>query len=201
MAADRLGGTPEQVGGRLTFLTGGARSGKSTLAGAMAEKWPGPVAVVVTAEAGDDEMTQRIARHRLARPPEWVTIEAPIELEESLAALDDGTFAIVDCLTLWVSNLMGAERNDNRGPARRDARADDDIEELARSAAATALAHAGPVVAVTNEVGSGIVPVNELARRFRDVHGRVNAIWCEAATDAYLVVAGKALRLGDLDAR
>jgi adenosylcobinamide kinase / adenosylcobinamide-phosphate guanylyltransferase len=167
----------------LTFLIGGARCGKSRLSVEMGKRWDGPVAVVVTARPNDDEMARRVARHRANRPATWTTIEAPEELEAALAELDDDVFAVVDCLTLWVSNLMEAGLSD------------DDIEARARTAASVAAARRGPVVAVTNEVGSGIVPVNAVARRWRDVHGRVNAVWSEAAADAFLVVAGRTLRL------
>ena len=167
----------------LTFLTGGARCGKSRIAVEMAARWSGPVGVIVTARAGDDEMAVRIERHRAHRPAAWTTVEAPEELEAAIASLPDDTFAVVDCLTLWVSNLMAAGSSD------------EEIEALARAVAAAAANRVSPVVAVTNEVGSGIVPMNELARRFRDVHGRVNAIWCEVADDAYLVVSGRVLRL------
>ena len=173
----------------MTFLTGGARCGKSTLAVEMASGWAGPVAVVVTARAGDDEMAARIEQHRARRPREWTTVDAPEDLEGPLAEVPDDAFVIVDCLTLWVSNLLEIGASDEK------------VEGRARSAAAAASARSAPVVVVTNEVGSGIVPMNALARRFRDVQGRVNAIWAEAAEEAFLVVAGRVLRLETLDAR
>ena len=175
--------------GALTFLTGGARSGKSRLAVEMAQEWDGPVAVIVTAHAGDEEMAARIELHRAHRPASWTTIEAPEELEEALRGIEAGAFAVVDCLTLWVANLL-----EKGVPV-------DEVDERARAAAAAASSRPSPVVVVTNEVGSGIVPVNALARRYRDALGRVNAIFSEAADDAYLVVAGRGLRLEVIDAR
>jgi adenosylcobinamide kinase / adenosylcobinamide-phosphate guanylyltransferase len=174
---------------KVTFLTGGARCGKSSVAVELAKAWDGPVTVVVTARAGDEEMAARIESHRAHRPEAWTTVEAPVELEAAVADLPDDSFAIVDCLTLWVSNLL------------EEGASDDEIQARARACAAAAAAHPSPVVVVTNEVGSGIVPMNELARRFRDVHGRVNALWAEIADDAFLVVAGRVLRLEVIDAR
>jgi adenosyl cobinamide kinase/adenosyl cobinamide phosphate guanylyltransferase len=172
-----------------TFLTGGARSGKSRIAVGLGKRWAGPVAMIVTAHAGDDEMAERIRLHREHRPASWTTIEAPEKLDDALATLDEGTFAIVDCLTLWVSNLLALDLSD------------DDIAARARDAITVAAARPSPVVVVTNEVGSGIVPMNPLARRYRDLLGRVNALWSGAAEDAYLVVAGRVLRLEASNAR
>ncbi len=166
----------------LTFITGGARSGKSRLALHLAEASASPVAVIATAEARDDEMRERIAAHRCERPASWRTIEEPLDLAGALRGLAAAEFAIVDCLSLWVSNLL--ERS---APAA--------IEELAGEAAALAAGHAGGCVAVSNEVGMGIVPSNALARSYRDVLGRVNAIWADAAGEALFAVSGRVLRL------
>jgi adenosylcobinamide kinase/adenosylcobinamide-phosphate guanylyltransferase len=166
----------------LTFVTGGARSGKSSQALRLAAASGTPVVMIATAEGRDAEMLERIAAHRRERPASWRTVEEPLDLAGALRGLAGNEFAIVDCLSLWVSNLL----------ADRDAQA---IEGLAREAAALAAAHAGGCVAVSNEVGMGIVPANALARSYRDVLGRVNAIWAEAADDALLAVAGRVLRL------
>jgi adenosyl cobinamide kinase/adenosyl cobinamide phosphate guanylyltransferase len=138
--------------------------------------------VIATAEARDGEMRERIAKHRAERPAAWRTVEEPIALAAALAALAADEFAIVDCLSLWVSNLLEGS----------DAAA---IEALAAEAAVLAARHPGGCVAVSNEVGMGIVPANALARSYRDVLGRVNAIWAEAAEDAVLAVSGRILRL------
>jgi adenosylcobinamide kinase / adenosylcobinamide-phosphate guanylyltransferase len=169
----------------LTLLLGGARSGKSALAARLAGRWDGPVTVVVTGEARDAEMAERIRRHRAARPGHWRTVEEPLELAAALAAAPADAFVVLDCLTLWVSNLLEQGLDDRR------------VEALARSAAATAAARAAPTVAVSNEVGSGIVPADALSRRYRDLLGQVNAVWAEAADQALLLVAGRAVPLLD----
>jgi adenosylcobinamide kinase/adenosylcobinamide-phosphate guanylyltransferase len=169
----------------LTLLLGGARSGKSALAVRLAGRWDGPVTVVATGEARDLEMAERIRRHRAGRPAGWLTLEAPLELEAALVAAPAGAFVVLDCLTLWVANLMERGLDDGR------------VEERARSAAATAAARAAPTVAVSNEVGAGIVPADALSRRYRDLLGQVNAIWAAAADQALLLVAGRAVPLAD----
>ena len=169
----------------LTVLLGGARSGKSALAQRLAARWDGPVTVLVTGEAKDGEMAARIARHRAARPPGWATVEEPLELEAALAAVPAGACVVVDCLTLWVANLLEQGLPDGR------------LQERARAAAGLAAARAAPTVAVSNEVGAGIVPAEPLARRYRDLLGQVNAAWVAAADQALLLVAGRAVPLRD----
>jgi adenosyl cobinamide kinase/adenosyl cobinamide phosphate guanylyltransferase len=169
----------------LTILIGGARAGKSEIAIARAKSWWGPVVFVATAEGRDEEMTRRIARHKESRPATWETVEIRGELDAALSNVPSGAFVIVDCLTLWVSGLMEQELSEA------------DIEERARVSASIAAARTVPTVVVTNDVGSGIVPDNQLARRFRDLLGTVNKIWADEATEVLLVVAGRALRLDD----
>ena len=166
----------------LVVLLGGARSGKSRLAVRLAVDSGAPVVFLATGEAGDDEMAARIARHREERPPGWTTIEEPRALLAAVAGAPPESCLVVDCLSLWVANLIEA------APA-------EAIEREALEAAALAAGREGVTIAVTNEVGLGIVPDNELARRYRDVLGRVNATWAAAADEAYFVVAGRALRL------
>jgi adenosyl cobinamide kinase/adenosyl cobinamide phosphate guanylyltransferase len=160
----------------LVVFVGGARSGKSRLA---LERAVAPVVFIATGEALDDEMAERIEQHRAERPAEWQTVEEPVELERALAEAPAGATAIVDCLSLWVANVFETQP----------------MEELAARAARTAAERDGLTIAVTNEVGLGIVPDNALARAYRDALGRVNAIWADEADEAYLVVAGKTLRL------
>ena len=169
----------------LTVLLGGARSGKSALAQRLAGRWDGPVTVVATGQARDAEMAERIARHRAARPAGWRTVEEPLELEAALAAAGGDACVVVDCLTLWVSNLLEQGLTDA------------EVDDRARSAASAAVARAAPTVAVSNEVGSGIVPADPLSRRYRDLLGQVNAVWAAEAGQALLLVAGRALPLGD----
>lgn len=162
----------------LVLYVGGARSGKSRLAVVHAQDEGAPVTFVATGEPGDEEMAERIARHRDERPPAWTTVEEPLELADALAGVPPGETVVVDCLSLWVANL--GER---------------DVEAPAAEAAALAARRDGLTVAVTNEVGQGIVPANALARTYRDRLGRVNQLWAEAADEAWLVVAGRRLRL------
>jgi adenosylcobinamide kinase / adenosylcobinamide-phosphate guanylyltransferase len=169
----------------LTLLLGGARSGKSALAQRLAGRWDGPVTVLVTGQARDAEMAERIARHRAARPTGWRTVEEPLELEAALAAAPAGAFVVLDCLTLWVSNLLEHGLDDA------------EVEARAHSAAAAAAARVAPTVAVSNQVGAGIVPADALARRYRDLLGQVNAAWAAAADRSLLLVAGLAVPLLD----
>jgi adenosyl cobinamide kinase/adenosyl cobinamide phosphate guanylyltransferase len=171
----------------LVLYLGGARSGKSRLAVERATSAGAPVTFVATGEAGDDEMAARIEVHKRERPPGWRTIEEPLDLAGALASVPGGETALVDCLSLWVANAL-----ERLGP--------EEVEKEAGLAAAAAAARPGLTVAVTNEVGMGVVPASPLGRVYRDVLGRVNALWSEAAESAYLVVAGRAIpleRLGD----
>jgi adenosylcobinamide kinase / adenosylcobinamide-phosphate guanylyltransferase len=171
----------------LVVLLGGARSGKSQLALDLAARWNGPVTFIATAEARDDEMAERIARHRAERPAGWTTIEEPVALETALAGAPDDACVIVDCLALWLSNLLEQGR---------------DLEECQRAATAaatTAAVRTATTIVVSNEVGLGIVPATPLGRDYRDLLGRVNETWVAAAAAAALVVAGRALRLDDTE--
>jgi adenosyl cobinamide kinase/adenosyl cobinamide phosphate guanylyltransferase len=164
----------------LMVLLGGARSGKSLLA----QKLAGDEATLIaTARAVDAEMAERIRRHREERPPAWSTVEEPIDLRRVLAAVEPERTAVVDCLSLWTANLLEAGWKDA------------EIEQEAEAAAAEAAGRPGTTIAVSNEVGLGIVPVTPLGRRYRDVQGRVNAAWAKAADRAMLVVAGRMLEL------
>lgn len=168
---------------RLVVLLGGARAGKSRVAQQMAERHGGPVVFIATAEAGDDDMAARIDAHRAERPPAWSTVEAPRDLDAALDATPSDACVIIDCLTLWTSNMMLAGHDDEA------------IGAAARRAAARAVERTGATIVVSNEVGLGIVPANALSRRYRDTHGRVNQAWCAAAGRAYLVVAGRVMAL------
>jgi adenosylcobinamide kinase/adenosylcobinamide-phosphate guanylyltransferase len=168
----------------LTLIIGGARSGKSALALSLAEDEAGrrggtPV-MIATAEALDDEMAERIARHRAERGPAWRTLEAPLEVAGALASLTAQDAAVIDCLTLWLSNLMFAEA---------------DLDAAADALLSTAAASPAAVVMVTNEVGMGIVPENALARRFRDEAGRLNRRVADQAERVIVMFAGQALTL------
>jgi adenosyl cobinamide kinase/adenosyl cobinamide phosphate guanylyltransferase len=167
----------------LTFLVGGARSGKSTLALGLAGESGRTIVFVATSEPRDEEMAARIERHRRERRPEWSTVEAPLDLAGALAAAPEEACVVLDCLTLWTSNALEAGWSDEA--VGREA------EEVARLAAS----RIAPTVVVSNEVGLGVVPDTPLGRRYRDVLGSVNAIFAAAAERACLVVAGRALEL------
>jgi adenosylcobinamide kinase/adenosylcobinamide-phosphate guanylyltransferase len=160
---------------QLTLVLGGARSGKSRYAEGLITALSPPWIYVATAQAGDAEMAERIALHRARRGDAWHTIEAPHDLTAALATAAPGAPVLVDCLTLWLTNRMLA---------------DADMEaEVARLEAALDSCR-GPVVVVSNEVGFGIVPDNALARRFRDLQGRLNQQLAARADRVVLVVAG-----------
>jgi adenosylcobinamide kinase / adenosylcobinamide-phosphate guanylyltransferase len=162
------------------LITGGARSGKSTRAEARAQDFAGKPVYIATAEGFDHEMRERIAKHRARRRDEWIEHETPLELAEALHATDGGGARLVDCLTLWLSNLMHEGRDWTKEAA--------GLVEALR-------AQRSPVVLVTNEVGSGIVPDNALAREFRDAAGFLNQMIARAADEVELVVAGLPMRV------
>ncbi len=158
----------------LTLVLGGARSGKSRYAESLIAALPPPWAYVATAQALDTEMAERIDAHRARRGPHWRTIEAPRDLAAAVAACENMP-VLIDCLTLWLSNLMLADANVDA--------------EIARLEAALAAAKS-PVVLVANEVGCGIVPGHPLGRRFRDLQGVLNQRIAARADHVVLIVAG-----------
>lgn len=162
----------------IILITGGARSGKSSYAEQRARELGPRRLYIATAEAKDEEMRQRIEEHKRRRGNEWVTIEEPIELAETLLAQRAQTdCALVDCLTLWISNLL--LQYDRRF-------AEEKVGQLLETASRLDC----HLVFVTNEVGSGIVPDNSLARQFRDLSGWANQRVAAAANEVLLVVAG-----------
>lgn len=162
----------------LTLVLGGARSGKSRYAENLARGAGIPVVFIATAEAGDEEMGIKIARHRLERPLDWVTVEEPLAVGQAVARFS-GAFVIVDCLTLWASNVLLAGGD----------------TAAAVDSLLVGLAAAGRVVVVSNEVGSGVVPEYRLGREYRDLLGEVNARVAAMAANVVLMVAGLPLTL------
>ncbi len=158
---------------QLTLVLGGARSGKSRYAEALVTRLPPPWVYIATAQAFDDEMQARIAEHRDRRAAGWRTVEAPMALAAALQDAGDAP-VLVDCLTLWLSNLMLGDA------------------DLAAAAVAldAALGRRAPTVLVSNEVGLGIVPDNALARRFRDAAGRLHQNLAARADRVMFMVAG-----------
>jgi adenosylcobinamide kinase/adenosylcobinamide-phosphate guanylyltransferase len=170
----------DQPMGKTIFITGGARSGKSGIAETMTLAL-GPHAVyIATAEAGDDEMARRIADHQARRGAEWTTCAEPVDLVAALNATDGQGPRLVDCLTLWLSNLMLANR---------------DWRDAAQELVAALKVQNDPVVIVSNELGSGIVPENKLARDFRDAAGLINQRVAAGADEVWLAVAGLPLKV------
>ena len=184
------------MGSELILITGGARSGKSSFAEQLADQG-GKVLFVATAEALDDDMERRIAAHRASRPFEWHTLEEPLDLSASIRKETKGgapayDVIIVDCLTMWVSNMLLHE-----GEIEAEARTLAAARELLEVCDATS----GKWIMVTNEVGLGVVPSSSLGRTYRDVLGRVNALVASRADKVYLMAAGLALDLKALGAR
>lgn len=165
---------------KLTFIIGGARSGKSAHAEILVTRLPSPWTYIATAQAYDDEMHERIALHRSRRGEGWTTIDAPLDLAGALEALPDNQAVLVDCLTLWLTNHMLA---------------DHDVGAECRRLADVLSRPRGPWFVVSNEVGQGIVPDNALARRFRDDAGRLNQQVAAVADTVLLMVAGLALKV------
>jgi adenosylcobinamide kinase/adenosylcobinamide-phosphate guanylyltransferase len=166
---------PDPAGRSLTFLLGGARSGKSAHAEKLATALPAPWTYIATAQAYDDEMTERIALHRSRRGEGWRTVDAPLDLAGALRALPSEQPVLVDCLTLWLSNHMLAG---------------DDLDMLSDELETVLAAPRGPWFVVSNEVGMGIVPDNALGRRFRDAQGRLNQRIAARADRVFFMVAG-----------
>ncbi|MGH7917243.1 MAG: bifunctional adenosylcobinamide kinase/adenosylcobinamide-phosphate guanylyltransferase [Candidatus Binataceae bacterium] len=171
---------------KFTLIMGGARSGKSAHALALANDYPAASrrVFVATAQVLDDEMAARIARHRQTRSAEFVTLEEPVALAGAIVRLGrHADLVVLDSLTLWVSNLLGRDLPDNA--ILRQA------EELAESIAQAPFA----TIVVSDEVGLGIVPDNPLARRFRDLLGAVNQITARAAEQVLMMAAGYPIKV------
>ena len=169
---------------KIYFITGGARSGKSAFAERLALELAGTRAYVATAQALDAEMAARIEKHRKDRGEAWDTYEEPLAVDELLRKLGrTHDIVLLDCLTLWLSNVM--------------ARADKDDAVVARSEelVSSIKGFSGVCIVVSNEVGLGIVPDNPLARRFRDLAGLLNQRVAEVADEAYFVAAGIPMKL------
>lgn len=164
----------------ILLITGGARSGKSSYAERRVAELPGRPCYIATAEIRDAEMAERVALHRGRRGPEWLEREAPIDLIAALAQTDGGGPRLVDCVTLWLTNLMLADRDWQA-----------DLAALLKALQAQKSA----VIFVTNEVGFGIVPENALARAFRDAAGLVNQALATAADEVQFVVSGLPMKV------
>jgi len=180
--------------GEILFVTGGARSGKSSFAERLATQSGQHVVYMATMEAGDEELHDRIARHRAQRPAKWETIEEPHALAEAVRAAAPDACLLVDCLSLWVTNRLLATASESPTVAEAsavEAALDTEIDALL----VAAQLRVGMTILVTNEVGSGLVPPYPLGRVYRDLLGRVNQRASRAASRAWLLVSGRALEL------
>ncbi len=180
--------------GQILFVTGGARSGKSTFAEHLARHSGAPVVYLATMEAGDDELRDRVQRHQARRPASWSTVEEPVAIADAVAGAATEACVLIDCLSLWVTNRLmqlGSEEPDLTSVEALEAALDVEVEALL----GVARRRAGETVIVTNEVGAGIVPAYPLGRVYRDVLGRVNQRVSYAADRAWLLVAGRPLEL------
>ncbi len=170
---------------RVVLITGGARSGKSEYAQKMAERVSGRRMFIATCEVSDKELQERITRHKEAREGKgWQTIEEPVDLRRALDQAHEYEVILVDCLTLWINNLM------SQATDKATSLTEEDICDLCLDVLGGARTAVGTVIFVTNEVGMGIVPDNELARRYRDLLGRCNQVFASKADEVVLMVSG-----------
>lgn len=167
----------------LILYLGGAKSGKTRLALARAKAYPPPYYYLATAQALDEEMAERIQRHQAERGDSWHTLENPLAPDLALAELDKDGLILLDCLTLWLSNLLVENDNPKLILSR--------VDNLLRAVQL----YPGPVIIVSNEVGSGIVPLNALARKFRDLAGVANQRLAAQADQVILSVAGLEIKI------
>ncbi|GCE11980.1 bifunctional adenosylcobinamide kinase/adenosylcobinamide-phosphate guanylyltransferase [Tengunoibacter tsumagoiensis] len=180
---------------RLILILGGARSGKSAFAERLAESSEGTVAFIATATAGDEEMQQRIQRHQAERPPHWLTIEEPLDLSTAVRqAAASADIILLDCVTVWLSNWLFAQPDlpqdeeafiDSAEYSERGGR---EIEALLQTL--STLEDGKTLIAISNEVGLGIVPAYALGRLYRDILGRINQRLATEATQVYFMIAG-----------
>lgn len=175
-----------KLGRGCTVLLGGARSGKSDLAVKLGEAWPNEVIIAATAEAGDDDMAQRISRHQAERPADWGVIEAPLLSAQEVVSVNPAALLIVDCITLLVSNLLHADKTEAQ------------IDEHASILSHALVSRPSPTIVVTNEVGLGVHPTSELGRQYRDVLGRYNKRLADRAETTLFVAAGRVTPMVDL---
>ncbi len=183
--------------GKVIFVTGGARSGKSRYAEQRAVQLGAPVVYVATMEPRDDEVRARIAAHQRRRPSHWKTIEAPFDVEAALGSVPSPATVLLDCLSLWVANILLRECEPQAGlPVERWEAAVTQCVAGAESVVAAQARRTGVLITVTNEVGLGIVPEGQMSRYYRDALGLVNQAFADEADEAVLMVSGRHLSLG-----
>jgi adenosylcobinamide kinase/adenosylcobinamide-phosphate guanylyltransferase len=180
----------------LILVLGGARAGKSTFAQQLAQQLGENVLFVATAQPGDAEMAERIRHHRTTRPKEWHTLEEPLHLAEAVArVVESYQIVLIDCLTLWVSNLLLQQKDGDEHAHEKE------IVEQTGSLLDCYECSKATFILVSNEVGMGVVPPYPLGRQFRDILGKVNQIGAARADKVYLLVAGLPMELKSLAAQ
>ena len=191
----------QQQSPRLILILGGARSGKSTFAERLAANSGKRVAFIATATASDTDMQDRITRHRASRPATWTTIEEPLDLVHALQeASNRADIILLDCMTLWLSNWMGQQEFAGDEVALRNSSIEHVLSAIEMLLAAVRTLPIGKtVLVVSNEVGLGIVPMHPLSRAYRDTLGWVNQRIAQDAERVYLMVAGLAVDIKQLD--
>ena len=171
---------------KIILVTGGGRSGKSMHAQRLAESLPGPRTYIATCPVVDEEMRRRILRHQKARDKaRWSTVEETIDIASVIRGRKACPVLLLDCLTLWLSNLLYEDEKAGRPPL-----GEDDAARRTREVLDACREHPGTIIFVTNEVGMGIIPENELARRYRDLVGRCNQVIAAEANVVTLLVSG-----------
>lgn len=183
MVADLTANESIRLGRGLTLLLGGVRSGKSDLAVSLGRAFHGEVVFAATAEAGDDDMTDRIERHKSDRPEHWQLVEAPLLDASTIDTIDPEAMLIIDCITLLVTNLMLADRSN------------DQVGQHASILSHVLVSRRSPTIVISNEVGLGVHPETEMGRRFTGLLGRYNQRMASRAETTLFVAAGRAMPL------
>jgi adenosylcobinamide kinase / adenosylcobinamide-phosphate guanylyltransferase len=176
--------------GCIILITGGGRSGKSTYAQKLAEALPEPRAFLATCPPIDEEMRERIRKHQDARRQKrWHTIEESLDIAKVIENSHDFPTILVDCLTLWINNLLYQAEQNNRCIS------ESDIAEECNNLVTACKTHPGTTIFVTNEIGMGLIPENALSRLYRDLVGRCNQIIAEASVRVVLLVSGQPIEI------
>lgn len=179
----------------ITLILGGARSGKSSFAEKLAQEVGGDqVIYLATAEAKDSEMKKRIKHHQNSRNNKWKTIEEPLSLGEVLSSISEGRVVLIDCITIFLSNILFSDTGENQ----KIDFAKKEVEIMNKSEKIIKESKNKEVILVSNEIGMGVVPDNELGREFRDIAGRVNQFLAKKADEVYITIAGIPVELNKL---
>jgi len=194
------GNSGYRLGRGFSLLIGGARSGKSDLVVRLGEAWDGPVVFVATAEVGgvheDSNMEERVQRHQADRPSDWDLIEDPMLGPDTIARLQADALVIIDCITLWASNMLFGESSADLADV---GSFEDRVAEAADALGSALARRSAPTLVVSNEVGLGVHPESELGRTYRDSLGRANRRLTDHAEQTFFVSAGRVVKLENLE--